>query len=159
MARETEWGKAYLANRKRVCAHILKMSDEDLRKLVPPPKSLIVYGLGMNLDPVRGKRMTWGGWKNPFKVRDTKGNLYPNDEWPDTGDGVVDKKTGARYYFVAQVNGHIIEQLEQKMLPALADVYALTGSKEHAHKAGGDLRRAGRALPHQPPRPAGLPHR
>jgi len=135
IVQETEWGRAYLESQRRLCERFVAMSPEQLRSLVPPPGSKIVYGLGLNLDPVRGKRMRWGGWDNPFTVLDSEGKVYPNEEWPDKGDGVRDPRTGQTYYFTAQANGFIIAQLEQKILPALADVYALTGSQDHARAA------------------------
>ena len=133
--REMAWGRKYLESQRGVCERFITMAPEDIRALVPPPGSGIVFLRTTNLDPVHKERMAWAGWGNPFCVRDAKGKLYPNDEWPDTGDGVQDPKTGKRYYFVAQANGFIIAQLEGNVLPALADVYALTGSQEHARTA------------------------
>jgi len=135
IVRETDWGRKYLESRRKLCRRFISMTPEQLRALVPPPGSKIIYGLGMNLDPVRGKRMKWAGWRNPFHVRDTEGKLYPNEDWPDEGDGVRDPKTGKVYYFIAQANGFIIKELERNVLPSLADVYALTGSQEHARTA------------------------
>ena len=135
VVKETAWGKKYLEQQHRLCRRFIGMSDKELQALVPPPQCKIIYGLGMNLDPVNGERMLWAGWEKPWSVKDTKGTLYPNKDWLDTGDGVVDPKSKKRFYFRAQAYGHVIEQLEQKILPALADVYALTGSAEHAHAA------------------------
>ena len=134
-ARETAWGRDYLTRQKNLTARFVALDDAALRALVPKPGSVFVYGLGMNLDPVRQLRMTWAGWSDPFAVQDTTGKRYPNAEWPDTGDGVVDPKTKQRYYFVAQAHGRIVQNLEQFILPALADVYALEGSVKHAHTA------------------------
>ncbi|HEX7009962.1 MAG TPA: hypothetical protein VF184_08270, partial [Phycisphaeraceae bacterium] len=132
---QNPWLREYLQSQRRVVEPVAATSDDELRALVPPPGSKVVYGLGMNLDPVHHQRMAWAGWKDPFRVKDIKGKLYPNEQWIDDGDGVIDPKTGDRYYFVAQANGHIFEQLEQHVLPALADIWALTGSQEHAHRA------------------------
>lgn len=133
--RDTKRGQEYIEKQKKLCERFVVLADERLADLVPAPYSKIVYGLGMNLDPVDGKRMKWAGWDHPFEVRDHKGNIYPNQDWPDKGDGIVDPATNKRYYFIAQANGHILKQLEQKVLPALADVYALEGSQKHAHAA------------------------
>ena len=131
----TAWGKEYLQRQRRTAARFVAMDADALRALVPPKGCKIVYGLGMNLDPVHRKRMRWGGWKNPFTVTDVKGKVYPNDEWPDRGDGVVDPKTNERLYFLAQAYGHVFKKLEPQVLPALADVWALEGSIDHARTA------------------------
>jgi hypothetical protein len=135
IVRDTAWGQAYLTRQQAICAPLLDMSDDDLRALVPPPGSLFVYGLGFNLDPVKQQRLLWGGWKDPHHVRATDGTVYPNDDWPDAGEGAVDPQTNKRYYFVANANGFIAKELEFRVLPALADVAALTGSPRHAHVA------------------------
>lgn len=133
--RHTDWGKAYLDEQRAICASFIGMDETKLRSFIPKPGSLFVYGLGMNLDPIHQKRMVWCGWDKPFSVKDVDGKVYPNDEWHDDGSGVVDPKTGERYYFVAQANAKIIQKLEQDILPALADVYALDGNKDAARVA------------------------
>lgn len=133
-AANTEYGKAYLAKQKKLCAGIMKMSDAQLRALVPKPGSPIIYGLGMNICP-KGGRFRWAGLDKPFKVYGNGNVLYPNENCPDNGQGWVDPKSGKKYMFVANANGFIHQYLEQTVLPALADAYALTGDKEYAHKA------------------------
>ncbi len=133
--RETPWGRAYLARQKAAAARFLRLDDAALRALVPPPHSLFVYGLGMNLDPVKKRRMTWAGWGDPFAMRDVDGKRYPNADWPDTGAGVVDPQSGERFYFVAQAHGRIMQAIEQTILPALAELHALDDSKPAAHAA------------------------
>lgn len=135
VVRETDWGKEYLEKQQKECAWFIGKSDKALRAVVPPPKSLFVYGLSMNLDPVKHQRLTWAGWDDPWHVRGADGTVYPNDKWPDDGSGAIDPATGERYYFIARANGFVVEQLDQKILTALADVAALTGSEEHAHAA------------------------
>jgi hypothetical protein len=127
--------QAFLKDQADLAARFAKMPAEALIALVPRPKSQFVYGLGMNIDPVYKSRMRWAGWNRPLVMLDIKGNPYPNAAWPDHGDGAADPKTGDRYYFVAQANAKIIQLLEQRMLPALADVYALGGSRPHARAA------------------------
>jgi hypothetical protein len=130
----TDYGRQYLQKQKKLCREIINMNDEQLRALVPKPGSLIVYGLGMNLCP-QGSRLRWGGIKKPFTVYG-KGNIaYPNKDFPDDGTGWKEPETGKKYLFIANVNGFIHKYLEQKILPALADVYALTGDKKYAHTA------------------------
>lgn len=133
--KETDRGRAYLTEKRELCAAFLKMNESELRALVPKPGSLFVYGAGMNLDPVLGKRMIWCGLGNPFCVKDAEGKVYPNDEWKDDGAGSVDQKSGDRYYFVAQANAAIMQHLEQRVLPALADLYALDGNQTAARNA------------------------
>ncbi len=130
--------QTFLKDQAELTARFAKMPAEKLIALVPRAKSQFVYGLGMNLDPVYKMRMRWAGWNRPFVMRDIKGNEYPNAAWPDHGAGVADPKTGERYYFIAQANAKIIQLLEQRILPALADVYALSGSRPHA-RAGAVL--------------------
>ena len=133
--KHTAWGKAFLDEQRSICEPFISMDEAKLRSLVPKPGSIFVYGLGMNLDPVRQKRMKWCGWDQPFSVTDSEGRIYPNDEWRDDGFGVADPKTGEKYYFIAQANAAITQKLEQKVLPALADVYALDGNKAAAKSA------------------------
>ena len=130
--------QTFVKDQGELTARFAKMSADQLIALVPRAKSQFVYGLGMNIDPVCKQRMRWAGWNRPFVMRDIKGQEYPNTAWPDHGDGVPDPKTGERYYFVAQANAKIIQLLEQRILPALADVYALSGSRPHA-RAGAVL--------------------
>lgn len=131
----TDWGKAYLNEQRMACEQFIGMDEGTLRAFVPKPGSVFVYGAGMNLDPILHKRMIWSGWDDPFHIKDANGRAYPNDEWPDDGSGVVDPKSGERYYFIAQANAAILQQLEQKILPALADVYALEGNQDAAKVA------------------------
>ncbi|MFV2067640.1 MAG: hypothetical protein ACC645_11740 [Pirellulales bacterium] len=132
---ESDWGRTFLKQQHMQCDRFAKMSDQALRALVPGPNSQFVYGLGMNLDPVHGKRLTWAGWDDPFRVKSTDSTVYPNDLWPDDGSGAVDADTGQRYWFVARAHGFIMQQLEQRVLPALADVWALERSRAHARAA------------------------
>ncbi len=133
--KHTAWGKAYIDDERRICTSFIDMDETSLRALVPKPGSLFVYGAGMNLDPIHQKRMIWCGWNHPFSIKDVDGRVYPNDEWRDDGSGVIDPKTAQRYYFTAQANAFIVKQLEQQVLPALADVYALDGNKNAARAA------------------------
>jgi hypothetical protein len=134
-ARATPWGREYLARQKSAAARFVALEAPALRALVPKPGSLFVYGLGLNLDPVHQRRLVWGGWQDPFGVRATDGTRYPNAAWPDTGAGVVNPRTRERHYFVALAHGHLMQALEQTVLPALADVATLEGSVPHARAA------------------------
>jgi hypothetical protein len=132
---QTPWRKAYVAAQQTAADPLINLSDDQLRALVPPPGSLFIYGLGMNLDPVHHQKMRWGGWTHPHVMYDAQNVAYPNARWNDTGKGVADPKTDKKFYFVAQANGQITKNLNSTILPAMADVWALTGSKKHAHAA------------------------
>ncbi|MCC7300909.1 MAG: hypothetical protein IT583_07500, partial [Verrucomicrobia bacterium] len=126
------YAKEYINGQRALCERFVTMTDDALRALVPAPKCKIVYGLGMNLCP-GGNRLTWGGWNDPFTVIGKDGIRYPNADFTDTGDGCT--KGSKTYYFTARANGFIFENLEERILPALADVYALTGDQRYAHAA------------------------
>ena len=119
------WLRAYLASCRRTVAPLMKLDDDALRALVPPPGTPIVYGLGMNLCP-QGERLRWGGWKNPYKVLGKGNVLYPNDQYKDDGK---------RFFFTARAHGFLFSALEEQVLPALADCYLLTGDVKYAHVA------------------------
>ncbi len=125
----------YLEQQKKIAARFVAMEPGQLRALVPKPGSLYVMGLAMDLDPLHGERMKWAGWDHPFSVRDRQGALYPNPEWPDSGSGYLDPKSRKRFFFVALANAAIVKELEREVLPALADVYTLSGSLPHAQAA------------------------
>jgi hypothetical protein len=124
--------KAYIAEQRKIVAPLPAMSDDELRKLIPPPGAPVVYGLGMNLDP-HGERLRWTSWRTPFKVLGKDDAIYPNEAWPDDGAGC--EKDGKKYYFTARAHGFIFAELEERALPALADLYALTGEARYAHTA------------------------
>ena len=133
--RQTARGKAYIGEQRSICESFICMDEAKLRSFVPKPGSLFVYGAGMNLDPIYLKRMIWCGWDQPFSIKDIEGRIYPNNEWDDDGSGVIDLKSGIRYYFIAQANAAILQALEQRILPALADVYALENNTDAARAA------------------------
>lgn len=134
-ATETEWGRKYLEGVLQKIEFFSGKSNEELAVLVPPPGSLVVMGLGMNLDPVDGTKMGWCGWSDPFRVVAENGEKYPNEAWKDEGKGSVREGTKERFYFVALANGFILRELETVILPALAEAYALSGEKRYAEQA------------------------
>jgi hypothetical protein len=129
------WIKSYLETQKKKCAYFLSLNDKQLRDLVPPPGSVIVYGLGYNTDPIKRERLQWCGWKQAFKVRDKAGNIYPNEKWKDDKYSSNTKNHNGKYYFTFRAYGFIHKELEQVVIPALADCYALTGEKKYARTA------------------------
>lgn len=122
----------HLAAQRRICEKLVEMDDASLRAVVPKPGCKIVYGLGMSMEP-SGGTLRWMGWDAPFKVKGGDGTVYPNGDYPDTGDGA--RRGGDTYYFTARANGFIFAELDERALPALADVYALTGDVRYAHAA------------------------
>ncbi len=128
-----QWIKEYLKKQQKKCDFFISLSDLELKALVPPPGSVIVYGLGNNQDPVKGQRLRWAGWNNPFKVKDQEGNIYPNAEWQDDKFIPGRVRYSGKNFFTSRAYGFVHYELEQVVLPALADCYALTGDKKYAH--------------------------
>ncbi len=124
--------REYVEAQRQVVAPLMSFSDDELRRLVPPAGAPIVYGLGMNLDPY-GERLRWTSWKTPFKVMGRNDVVYPNADYPDDGSGC--EKDGKKYYFTARAYGFVCSELEERVLPALGDLYALTGEQRYAHVA------------------------
>ncbi len=124
--------RQYVEEQRKIVVPLLEFSDDELRRLVPPAGAPIVYGLGMNLDPY-GERLRWTSWKTPFKVMGRNNVVYPNADYPDDGSGCG--KDGKKYYFTARAYGFVCSELEERVLPALGDLYALTGEKQYAHVA------------------------
>lgn len=134
-ATETDFGRRYLADCRKIAAPFLEFDDETLRKLVPPPGEVLIYGLGMNLGP-DGKRLVWRGAESPAlfdKTFDASGRAYPNAEFPDNGKGY--QANGKTYYFKGVANGAALAFLESRLIPALAECYLLTGERRYAHTA------------------------
>lgn len=123
----------YLQHQKDKCDRFIDLNDAQLRAMVPSPGSPIVYGLGNNTDPVKGERLVWAGWNNPFKVKDKAGNIYPNDKWPDDKYVPGQVYYWGKNFFTFRAYGFVHHELEQVVLPALADCYALTGDSRYAH--------------------------
>lgn len=124
--------QAYRDAQLRAAGPLPEFGEAQLRALLPPPGSPVVYGLGMNLDPA-GERLRWTSWHTPFKVRGADETVYPNDAYPDDGSGC--EKDGKRYHFTARAYGFIYSELEERALPALADLYALSGDRRYARAA------------------------
>ena len=115
-------------------APFLGKSDAELRAMVPPAGADIVYGLGLDIDP-HGVKVTWNGWKDPFRVTGKDGIVYPNKDHPDTADVGFAGKDSKRFHPLARAYGAAFASLSGTILPALADLYSLTGEKKYAHIA------------------------
>lgn len=147
-AREQPWAAEYLDKQKQKVGRFLQMSDAGLRGIVPAPGSLFVLGLSMNLDPVSNLPLSWAGWEHPFEVVSKQGTRYPNPQFPDDGTGWRGKGKGQRTYFVALANAKLVRELEENILPALAEVYLLTEDSRYAHTAAILLDALAAAYPH-----------
>jgi hypothetical protein len=134
-AEKDELAKAMKKNYIKVAASWVAHDYDFIKKIVPPIGSIYTYGLGLNLDPVQQKRMSWRGWKDPRHVEAGNGIIYPNDSNPDDGTGWTDPATKKKYYFVALANGMTVKQLETIDLPALVNAYVLTGNEKYAERA------------------------
>ncbi|HEY0668994.1 MAG TPA: heparinase II/III family protein, partial [Sphingobacteriaceae bacterium] len=113
----------------------LKRDYDFVKKIIPAWGSIYTYGLGLNLDPVQQKKMKWRGWEDPRHVEAENGAIYPNDRFPDNGQGWTDSKSKGKYYFIALANGMTIHKLESVELPALVNSFVLTGNEAYAERA------------------------
>lgn len=133
---ESEWGKDYISSITRGLAPFTRLSEDELRSLVPPEGSLFIAGrMGMDIDPINLRQLRWMGWGNPFQMQAVDGTIYPNESWPDTGNGVMCDETNVTYYFLAMANGQIAGRLTRDVLPRLGYAYALTGEMIYAQTA------------------------
>jgi hypothetical protein len=135
LSQNEEWARTLKENYIRVADQWAARDYDFIKDVIPPRNSLFVYGLGLNLDPVQKKRMTWRGWSDPRHVEGADGAIYPDATHPDDGNGWADPQTGETFYFIAFANGMTIKQLEQKDLPALVNAYLLTGNETYAQRA------------------------
>ncbi|MBR4675486.1 MAG: hypothetical protein IKP00_13570 [Victivallales bacterium] len=124
--------KKFLAQRENILMPLLELDDTQLRSLIPPPGQPVVYGLGMSLDP-NGTILKWAGFQNPHCVIGKDDVVYPNEQFPDDGNG-WQAPDGKKCYFRARAAGFLYDWLE-KQLVALADCYAITAEQRYAHIA------------------------
>ncbi len=135
LAEKEEWAKKTKKRYTDLADTWLQRDYAFVQHIVPVWGSVYVYGLGKDLDPVHHKKMKWRGWNDPFHVVAEDGSIYPNANYPDTGMGWTDTASKETYYFIANCNGWIIEQLEATELPALVNAYLLTGKEAYAERA------------------------
>lgn len=124
--------QSFLKSRDSVASVVVNMSDDELRAIIPPDGQLVVYGLGMSLDP-DGVNLRWAGYQNPRCVIGKDNKVYPDEEHPDDGEGWT-AADGTKCYFRCRAAGFAYDWIE-KELSALADCYALTGDEKYAHAA------------------------
>jgi len=133
---KTAWGKPVADGLIAAADRWLAWSDDDLRKLLPPPGACYAYGFTGS--PKNGAKWgTWAGarcdWSQPGKVTTTDGQVLPNAEYPDDGHGYRGAD-GRMHYFVGSWNAWVTEQWQQAA-DSLADAYALTGDETYAERA------------------------
>ena len=129
-----EWAKALKENYIKIADTWLTRDYDFIKKVIPVKGSIYTYGLGLDLDPVEQKKMSWRGWNDPRHVLAKNGIIYPNETIKDDGTGWIDPVIKTKYYFVALANGMTIKQFETVDLPALVNAYILTGNEEYAER-------------------------
>ena len=132
---------------KESVSQLLSMSDGELRALIPPAhtkRALMVHRKGC---PVHG-----GGTavyqpfgikvdlSYPLRVRcPIGGEVYPNDEFPDDGQGWLDDRPGSptegeRYYFTGWFNHWFLYSMP-RYVKTMAQLWFLTGDDVYSDKA------------------------
>lgn len=112
----------------------LNKSEAELRAMIPPPGADICYGLGLDVDP-HGVKVQWCGWSDPFHVVGKNGIRYPNKDYPDEANLGHRKKHLKKFHPLARAYGAACSNLNNIVLPSLADLYSLTGDKKYARIA------------------------
>ncbi|WP_179215979.1 heparinase II/III family protein [Paenibacillus sp. MY03] len=112
--------------------HFMALKDEEIFRLLPAPYSYYWYGVTNPVAP-DGTRVHPIGWDSPGKVISEAGHTYPNESYPDEGEGWEDPQ-GRRYYFVGRWNGFVVDEMS-KALEKLAYAYIATGDMRYARKA------------------------
>jgi hypothetical protein len=135
LAQNEEWAKTLKEKYVRTAEEWAARDYNFVQKIIPPQDSLYVYGLGLNLDPVKKKRMTWRGWDDPRRVQGADGEIYPSETHPDSGAGWTDPQTRETFYFTAFANGMTVARLGKSDLPAIVNAYLLTGNQKYAERA------------------------
>ncbi len=130
-----EWAKSLKEKYVRTADEWAARDYEFVQKIIPPRDAVYVYGLGLNLDPVQKRSMTWLGWSDPHHVKGQDGAIYPNATHPDSGAGWTDPKTKETFYFAGFTNGMIMKSLAASILPALVNAYLLTDNEKYAERA------------------------
>jgi len=136
-----------IAAAKKSVAQLMAMSDSELRALIPPAdtkRALMVHRKGC---PVHGGGTavyqpfgTTVDLKYPLQVRcPIGGEVYPNDDFPDDGQGWLDDRPGSptegeRYYFTGWFNHWFLYSMPG-YVKTMAQVWFLTGEEKYSHTA------------------------
>ena len=126
---------------------LIRMSDEELRALIPPAhtkRAMMVHRSGC---PVHGGGTAvyqpFGIKANlnyPLKVHcPIGGEEYPNSDFPDDGQGWLDNRAGSptegeRYYFIGWFNHWFLNQMPT-YFKTMAHLWFLTGEQVYRDKA------------------------
>lgn len=126
---------------------LVAMSDDEIRAMIPPAKTIRALMVNRKGCPVHG-----GGTSvyQPFGITvdldyplavkcPIGGEVYPNKDFPDDGSGWVDNRPGSptkgeKYYFVGWFN-HWFLQKALGMLKTMGQLWVITGDDVYAHKA------------------------
>ncbi|GMV91030.1 MAG: hypothetical protein AMXMBFR82_08080 [Candidatus Hydrogenedentota bacterium] len=133
---EYPWARALQVKIIESAEPWLRESDSYWLEFLPEPGACYAYGF--TGDPVTGTTFgTWSGarcdWDHPGQVRNTEGRRFPNEEYPDDGEGYV-AKDGRVHYFVGIFNAWVTEQWTLNALPALSQAYLLIGDERYADR-------------------------
>ncbi|NLN76194.1 MAG: hypothetical protein GX139_07765 [Armatimonadetes bacterium] len=136
---QTQWAKMYRDDTVAAADKWAAMSDEQLRALIPPVGSVFAYGF--NGCPECGA--SWSFWGSGITSLDKPGVVtcikckmeFPNEKYPDSGQGWRDEKSGKTYYFLGCHNAYVGREVMLKALPNLAFAYALTKDNKYSHAA------------------------
>jgi len=128
-------------------AEIIAMSDDELRSLIAPAptkRALMVHrsgcpvhGGGTAVYAPFGQRVDLS---IPGKVRcPVGGEVYPNAEFPDSGDGWLDTRSGSptygeRFYFRGWFQQWFLNSIGWR-LKGLAQLWFITGEDKYLHTA------------------------
>jgi len=112
-----------------------KISDQEILAWMPKQRAIFIHGLGMNLCPICRKKMTGKDvLLNTRTVMCESGHKFPSSDFPDTGEGWKDPKTGSVYYFQGILNHVTIREL-RAVLPQLCYAWLFTGEDRYAKRA------------------------
>ncbi|MEW6357266.1 MAG: discoidin domain-containing protein [Planctomycetota bacterium] len=125
------WAFDWYCSTLRVADEWAARSDEEICRLVPQ-KHAVFDKLGKC--PKCRKPLTAGFERVGKAYCPACETVFPNDEYPDNGQGWKDPKTGKMVYFVGMYNERAIYALDDA-LRALADAYMLTGEDNFARAA------------------------
>ena len=126
--RTRRWAFDYFRSTLSQAEEWAAKSDDDIRRLVPKPYAVFD---GSTTCPVCAKRLSAGferlgqGYCAKCKM------AFPNEDYPDSGPGWKNPKTGKMHHFVGSYNDYAIRCFD-RALRSLADAYALTREEKFA---------------------------
>ena len=116
------------------------MPETTLRSLLPSERAIFAYGF--TSCPECNKPWPWWGASGVCDINRPRtvkcpgcGTVYPNDRYPDNGQGWRDEKSGKTHWFIGVYNSYIAQTITLTALDALSNAYALTGDEKYARAA------------------------